>query len=194
MQAAIDGLAGSPFGESAPRSGWRVLRNDGSTAVVAAYDVDWLGWTIVTFTRIAMEWRPQSSSHGVKPRPTAAVRGRGFTLAFADPIVVARCGEEPEIKVTLRNGSDQAWRETTYGWARGYLNDIATGERLANEDTIDWTQGRCDLYLVPGGSTELPVRLLTRDVGALPPGEYSITVSYPELALHARDGRLQIIE
>jgi hypothetical protein len=194
LQAAVDTLAGTPFGESAPQSGWRVLRNDGKTAVVAAYDVDWLGWTIVTFTRSAMEWQPQQSSHGVKPRPTAAVRGRGFTLSFAESVVVARSGEQPAITVMLRNGSDQPWRETTYGWARGYLNDIETGQRLPNEDAVDSTLGQCDLYVVPGGSTELPVRLLTRDVESLPPGEYSVTVSYPELALHATDGRLHIIE
>jgi hypothetical protein len=192
LRAAIEELQVTPFGEPVPRTGWRALRSDASTAVVAAYDGDRLGWTSVTFVRRAMEWQPQQSSYGALPRPTPAVRGRGFTLSFSERFVTARRGEQPQITVRITNGSAQPWRETGYGWARGYLNDLATGERLPNEPAETWTLGRSDLYVAPGRSTELPVRFLTRNIERLTPGDYAISASYPELALHVADGHLQI--
>ena len=191
LQEAIDCVHQEPGWEPIPRSGWRVLRDDGDSVVVGAYDdAVWHGWTTILLHRDGTGWRLGNSSLGQQPRPTAATRGHGLSLAFSEDRFVCRRGDTPQITVTLTNGSDHAFRETTSWCALGHLVDSRTDRPLPTEDHLALAAMGRDLVLAPGESEQFPVVLFTRDLPNLARGNYGVEVSFQDLALRVSGGQL----
>jgi hypothetical protein len=194
LQAAVDRVHSEPGWEPMPRSGWRILLEEEDRVVVGAYDdANWHGWATLVMLRSGDDWHADRAAFGQHPRPTAATRGRGFSLEFSRPTFTCRRGESPHVTVTLTKQSDGRFRDTTSWCAFGRLTDIRTGQQLPVEERIAVAAVGRDLDLGRGDTAELPVLLTTRGVDALAPGEYGIEASFDDLDLKATDGRLTVI-
>jgi hypothetical protein len=193
LQEAIKRMLLEPIGEPVPRSGWRVVAEGEDSVSVAAFDDEtWHGWCTMTLHRAPGGWQLARASYGQLPRPTAAVRGRGSELRFAQPQFDCRQGEEPRIIVSLVNHSGVRFRDTTSWCAIGHLVDLGSGRALPTEDHLAITARGLDLNLGDGGSATLPVVLTTRNLSALPTGVHGIEASFRELDLRADGGRLRV--
>jgi hypothetical protein len=193
LQAAIDRMHDELGSEPLPRLGWRVLRDDGDSVVVGAYEDNvWHGWSTITMHREGGRWRAGASSFGQHPRPTAATRGHGFSLAFSRPRFTCRKGDLPNVTVTLTNGSGNWFRDTTSWCALGHLIEVRTGRALPTEETMALAAAGRELNLDPGESAEFPVVLFTRGLAALDVGEYAIEATFADLDLRASSGQLVV--
>jgi hypothetical protein len=193
VQGAIERVHLEPIGEPVPRSGWRVVAEGEGSVTVAAFDNEtWHGWCTMTLRRGPGGWRPEGASYGQQPRPTAAARGRGFELRFAQPQFDCLQGEQPKISVRLINHSGLRFRDTT-GWcAFGHLVDLGSGRALPTEEHLAIAAAGLDLDLGDGEGTTLPVVLATREPSALQTGVYGINASFRDLDLRAEGGRLRV--
>ena len=193
LQTAIDRVHQEPGWEPMPRSGWRVLRDDGNSVVVGAYDDDvWHGWATITLHRSGSGWRLGNSALGQQSRPMSAARGRGLSLDFSQERYACRTGDAPRITVTLTNGSDREFRDTTSWCALGHLVDSTTNRPLPAEDHLALAAMGRAVVLPPGQSEEFPVVLYTRDLENLAPGDYGIEATFQELDLRITGGRLTV--
>jgi len=192
--------------EGFPQEGWRII---GETHVGQADMVvlaapasdDQARWYLISLRRIDGDWLLMPQGNGpVRVRPGKAARRQGLSLGWADDPVVRLAGAPLDLRVVLRNGSDQTWiadvaedpanlpdRLTVFAWVLDQ-----DGRRLPSRTSSYWARVLSPTYLRPGETIEIAADVMTHDTDQLSPGSYGLEAILTSVNLQSAPGRLEV--
>lgn len=203
----VRGPQALPEESALPSRGWRSIhdricevtwphRRLSRSVVLAAPAEVPEAWWLLHLALADDHWDASRGFDPARVRPGKSARRAHLRLGWPSAPVVARLGELHRLRVVLANTFPVSWApdEEDSVHLLGWVTDLETGESLPYEPMQAWGGFGPSVTLRPGASTELSVRLATRQPEALRPGDYGLLATLISLDLTSEPGRLRLVE